>query len=105
MLTKTTLQYKHYSTIVHTVEECHSQFTLTSEMLVWNEQQSHKFHLIILPVLFCVHKNSIHCFIIELQHNHVLMYDIKLYTILHIKSSHSNFEDIMNVNRLLFDNM
>ena len=28
---------------------------------------------------------SIHCFIIELQYN---PYDIKLYTILHIKSSH-----------------
>ena len=28
-----------------------------------------------------------------------LPYDIKLYTILHINSSHSNFEDIVNVNR------
>ena len=27
-------------------------------------------------------------------------HDIKLYTVLHIKSSHSNFEDIMNANRL-----
>ena len=25
-------------------------------------------------------------------------YDIKLYTIVHIKSSHPNFEDIVNVN-------
>ena len=29
-----------------------------------------------------------------------LPYDIKLYIIVHIKSSHHNFEDIMNVNRL-----
>ena len=29
-------------------------------------------HVIILPVLFCVCQNSIHCFIIELQYNYVL---------------------------------
>ena len=32
------------------------------------------FHIIILPILFCVHvyQISIHCFIIELQYNHIL---------------------------------
>ena len=43
--------------------------------LVWNVQQSlyrHYFHTIVLPVLFCVCQISIHCFIIELQYNHVL---------------------------------
>ena len=43
--------------------------------LVWNDQQSfhlYHFHIIILPVLFCVCQISIHCFIIELQYNHVL---------------------------------
>ena len=42
---------------------------------VWNDQQSfylHHFHIIILPVLFCVCQISIHCLIIELQYNHVL---------------------------------
>ena len=48
--------------------------------LVWNDQQSlalalfylHHFHIIVLPVLFCVCQISIHCFIFELQYNHVL---------------------------------
>ena len=74
-------------------------------ILVWNVQQSfclHHFHIIVLPVLFCGCKISIHCFIMELQYNHILLipYDIQLYTIqvLHITSSHHNFEDIVNVN-------
>ena len=44
-------------------------------ILVWNDQQSfykHHFHIIILPILFCVCQISIHCFIIELHYNHVL---------------------------------
>ena len=32
----------------------------------------HHFHIIVLPVLFCVCKISIHCFIIELIYTHVL---------------------------------
>ena len=43
------------------------------------------------------------CFIIELQYNHVLTYDIKLHCthcVLHMKTLHPNFEVIMNVNRL-----
>ena len=70
--------------------------------LVWNDQQSfylYHFHIIILSILFC--QISIHCFIIELQYNHIyLRYDVKLYTILHMKSSHPNFELIMNANQL-----
>ena len=46
---------------------------------------------------FYVCQISIHCFVIELQYN---PYDIKLYIILHIKSLHHSFEDIVNVNRL-----
>ena len=37
--------------------------------LVWKDQQS--FYLI-LPIFICVCQISIHCFIIELQYNHVL---------------------------------
>ena len=56
---------------------------------VRNDQQSfywHHFHIIILPILSC----SI-----------IMYYDIN-YTLelLHIKSSHPNFEVIVNVNRL-----
>ena len=42
--------------------------------LVWNDQQSfylYDFHILILPILFCVCQISIHCFIIELQYNNV----------------------------------
>ena len=69
--------------------------------LVWNDKQSfhlHHFHIIVLPVLFYVCQISTHCFIIELQYNKP--YNIKLYIIVHIKSSYPNFEDIVNVNRL-----
>ena len=70
--------------------------------LVWNDQQSfnlHNIRIIILPILFfSVCQISIHCFVIELQYNHVLT--LWLYTILHIKSLQLNFEVIVNVNRL-----
>ena len=36
-------------------------------------QGEHVFHVIILPVLFCVCRISIHCFIVKLQYNHVLL--------------------------------
>ena len=54
-----------------------AKMTIDSEKytLVWNGQQSfylHPFRIIILPVLFCVCQIQIHCFIIELQYNHVL---------------------------------
>ena len=44
-------------------------------ILVWKDQQSfylHHFHIIILLVLFSVYHISIHCFVIEVQYNHVL---------------------------------
>ena len=43
--------------------------------LVWNDQQPFfldHFHVIILPIIFSVYQISLHCFIIELQYNHVL---------------------------------
>ena len=43
--------------------------------LVWNDKQSfhlHHFHIIVLPILFCVCQISIHYFIIELEYNYVL---------------------------------
>ena len=48
-------------------------------------------------IFFCVCQISIHYLIIL---SIVMYYHIKLYTILYIKSSHHNFEDIVNVNRL-----
>ena len=44
--------------------------------LVWNVQQFfhlHHFHIIAVAVLFCVCKILIHCFIIELQYDYVLI--------------------------------
>ena len=49
--------------------------------------------------VFCVCQISIHSFIIELQYNHNYINFMTLnYTlyILHIKSTHTNFEVIMN---------
>ena len=37
------------------------------------QQSFYLHHLIILPVLFCVCQISIHCFIVKLQYNHVLI--------------------------------
>ena len=88
--------------IIHVHHDLRKMFILD-----WNDQQSfylHHFHIIILSILFCVCQISIHCFIIELQYNHVLIIinlrilNIKLYTIL--SSSHHIFKVIMNVNRL-----
>ena len=76
--------------------------------LVQNDQQSfylHYFHIIILPVHFCDVKFQS---IASLFSYSIIMYqpyDIKLYTILHIKSSHPNSEDIVNVNRLYVHNV
>ena len=73
------------------ISELRSFIFILSLTLFWIVQQSfylHHFHIIILTVLYCVCEISIHCFINELQYNH----DIKLYTILHITSSHTNIE-------------
>ena len=48
--------------------------------LVCNDQKSfflHYFQIVILHVLFCVCEISIHCFIIELQYNHVLTHNLQ----------------------------
>ena len=59
-----------YVKVIHV----HHDLTQMFITLVWNDQQpfSCTIIIIILPILFCVYQISIHCFIIELQYNHVL---------------------------------
>ena len=67
----------HFYKIRHLIVRLFT-FTLSSEKmfipLVWKDWQSYlyHFHIIILPILFYVCQNSIHCFILKLQYNHAL---------------------------------
>ena len=73
--------------------------------LVWNDQQSfnlHNIRIIILPILFFLYVKFQS--IVSLLSYSTIPYGIKLYTILHIKSLQLNFEVIVNVNRLYYNN-
>ena len=65
------LAWKDYEYLIYSLKVIHVHRNLRNMFitLVWNVQQSfhlHHFHIIVLPVLFCVCQISMHCFIIEL---------------------------------------
>ena len=72
--------------------------------LVWNVQLSfflQLFHIIILSIFFffwCMSNFN------SLLHYWITIMILKQYTILHIKSSHPNFEVIVNLNVCLYSN-
>ena len=83
--TQISFTLSNWSTSSHTITKYHSCSPWPQKnvhKLVWKDQQS------FFPALFS-YNYSFCSFIIELQYN---PYDIKLYTILHIKSSNPNLE-------------
>ena len=71
-------------------------------ILVWNDQQSFYFCIIIFPVLFVYVKFQSIASLLSHQYSLCINLMTLNYTLLlHIKSSHLNLEVIVNVNRYL----